>query len=102
MPPHNDYLLLWFECGFFATLAYILFLAANAVFFLTRRNNLIIFNYALSAACLYFMVISVVQNIIMNVTVFPMFLGLIGAGLKLNALAGTTPHAKAELTTASS
>jgi O-antigen ligase len=101
MPPHNDYLLLWFECGFFTTLTYILFLAANAVFFLTRRNNLIIFNYALSAACLYFMVISIVQNIIMNVTVFPMFLGLVGAGLKLNALAEDTPRAKAELTPAS-
>ncbi|MCK9294125.1 MAG: O-antigen ligase family protein [Desulfobulbaceae bacterium] len=99
-PPHNDYLLLWFECGFFTVLTYILFLAANALFFLTRRNNLIIINYGLSAACCYFMVISVVQNIIMNVTVFPMFLGLVGAGLKLNALAGATSHAKVELTPA--
>lgn len=98
MALHNDYLLLWFECGIFTVMAYVLFLAANAIFFLTRRNNLFIINYALSAACLYFMVISFFQNIIMNVTVFPMFLALVGAGLKLNILAGSSAQAGGGLT----
>ncbi len=101
MPPHNDYLLLWFECGFFTVLAYILFLAANTLYFLTRKNNnMILINYSMSAVCLYFMVISIVQNIIMNVTVFPMFLGLVGAGLKLNSLTGKVFPAKATMSPA--
>lgn len=90
---HNDYLLVWFECGIFTVMAYILFLASNTIFFLTRRNNLFIINYALTAACLYFMLISFFQNIIMNVTVFPMFLALVGAGLKLNILADSAVRA---------
>lgn len=90
MAPHNDYLLLWFECGLFSMVAYIIFLATNTIYFLTRRSRLVMVNYALATACLYFMMISFFQNIIMNVTVFPMFLGLVGAGLKLNVLAEAT------------
>jgi O-antigen ligase len=98
MALHNDYLLLWFECGIFTVMAYLLFLASNTLFFLTRRNTLFIVNYALSAACLYFMVISFFQNIIMNVTVFPMFMALVGAGLKLNVLADSSASASGGLT----
>jgi O-antigen ligase len=87
LAPHNDYLLLWFECGFFSMMTYLLFLSANAVYFLTRRNTLVMVNYALVTACFYFMLLSFFQNIIQNVVVFPMFLGLLGAGLKLNILA---------------
>ena len=83
---HNDYLLLWLESGSFALLGYLIFMSRNALYFLRRRESLSITNFAMTVMCIYFPIISITQNILMNVTVFPMYLGLVAAGVKVNNL----------------
>ena len=85
--PHNDYLRLSLECGYFVALLYVIFLINEILFNLRRarlqRNWFI--NMPVFMMVIYFPVISAVQNIVYNVTVFPMMLAIMqsrGSGTK--------------------
>ena len=86
--PHNDYLRLCIEIGIPGALFYISFLFIEIISSLrnlTKKKNWHI-NYPLLICVIYFTVLSTFQNIISNVTVFPMFLGLLGVSHKYNSL----------------
>jgi len=82
--PHNDYVRLSLEAGLPASLCYISFLAAQIIFWLRRVSNLENWriNFPILVAVMYFIIISAVQNVVYNITVFPMMLGLLGVAHK--------------------
>lgn len=87
--PHNDYLRLSVEIGIFGMLFYLFFLVAelvrNVLYVRLKGENWHI-NYPMFIAVIYFTIISFFQNIIYNVSVFPMFMGLLGLAHKHNRL----------------
>lgn len=91
--PHNDYLRMALEAGIPASLLYILFIVIEIFRAFRRRNDTSTWpvNYALLITTVYFLVISAVQNISMNVIIFPMFMGLLAIGHKFDLL--TRPEA---------
>jgi O-antigen ligase len=87
--PHNDYLRLSVEIGIFGMLFYLFFLLAElvrSILNIRRKSENWRINYPMFIAVIYFIIISFFQNIIYNVTVFPMFLGLLGLTHKYNFL----------------
>ncbi|WP_162459185.1 O-antigen ligase family protein [Desulfosarcina ovata] len=86
MAMHNDYLLLFLESGVIALLFYLTFLLRNLLYFIRYRSNIPELNFAVFTCCTYLLIISVVQNILNNVTVFPMYLCIVASGIKLNML----------------
>ena len=86
--PHNDYLLLCLEIGIPGALLYILFLFSELIRSLknvSKTENWNI-NYPFLMVVIYFIILSAVQNIIQNLVVFPMFLGLAGLTHKVNTI----------------
>ena len=85
---HNDYLRLSLELGIPAALLYVYFLFQELLRFikLSSKKESWFINYPMLIAIIYFIIISVFQNIVYNVIVFPMFLGLIGLAHKYNTL----------------
>ena len=86
--PHNDYLRLALETGILSTVCYIFFLIKELIVNIKRtfNNRNWIINYPMLVAIIYFSIISMTQNIIYNVTVFPMMFALIGVARKCNVL----------------
>ncbi len=87
-PPHNDYLRLALEVGIPCSLFYLIFLLRELYFNLMRRlrkENWRV-NYPMLVGIIYFCVISITQNIIYNINIFPMMLALIGLAHKYNVL----------------
>jgi O-antigen ligase len=87
--PHNDYLRLTLEVGLPGALLYIGFLARELVYNVKvsfKEKNWVI-NYPMLACLIYWIILSSVQNLIYSVTIFPMFMTLLGVARKLNALA---------------
>lgn len=88
VPPHSDYLRLALEVGIPCSLFYLIFLLREVYFNLKRRfrkENWFV-NYPMLVGIIYFCVISIAQNILYNVNIFPMMLGLVGLAHKYNVL----------------
>jgi O-antigen ligase len=86
--PHNDYLRLIIEVGIPGALLYIVFICSELIRSLknvSKTENWYI-NYPFLMAIIYFIILSAVQNIIQNLVVFPMFLGLAGLTHKVNKI----------------
>jgi O-antigen ligase len=88
MAPHNDYLRLGIEVGILGLLCYVVFLLLELFrnMRLSQRSTLWRINFPTLAMVVYFIVISLFQNVVYNVTVFPMFMGLLALGHKANDL----------------
>lgn len=87
--PHNDYLRLSVEVGIFGMLFYLFFLLTELIrhiFNIRRKSENWRINYPMFIAVIYFIIISFFQNIIYNVTVFPMFLGLLALTHRYNSI----------------
>ena len=86
--PHNDYVRLLLEVGFPGTILYISFLLrevlTNVKLIFDKTNWFI--NYPMLVAVIYWIMLSTTQNMIYNVTVFPMFMALIAVSRKWNIL----------------
>lgn len=84
--PHNDYLRLALEVGIPCSLFYIFFLMkeffANLKAVFRRENQGI--NFPMMAAIIYFAIITGAQNIISDVSVFPLLFVLIAVSRKWN------------------
>jgi len=87
-PPHNDYIRLALDIGVPGAMIYMLFL-----FFELLRNtkraiskNLWQINYPMFILIIYFVIISMTQNIVYTVINFPMFTAMVGLSLKCNKL----------------
>jgi putative inorganic carbon (hco3(-)) transporter len=89
--PHNDYLRLSVEIGIIGMLFYVFFLGAELWRGLKSSWDEYNWNltYPLLIAVIYFIIISFFQNIIYNVTVFPMFLGLVALVHKSQIIAAS-------------
>lgn len=87
-PPHNDYLRIALESGLPGTLFYIFFLFKELFSHIqrVRTNTFGVIHYASFVLIIYFIILSFFQNIIYNVTVFPMILGLFAISEKLHFL----------------
>ncbi|OAQ19844.1 O-antigen ligase family protein [Thermosulfurimonas dismutans] len=83
--PHNDFLRLFFEMGF-GSIFYILFLIKSLLFFIKNKANNWKTNFLFIVSLFYWLIISIPQNIVNNVVLFPLFMTLIASGLKYNFL----------------
>lgn len=88
MVPHNDYLRLALEAGIPAALLYVWFLLYELVANIRRTSSKKswFINMPMLMAIVYFIVMSFVQNIVYNVAVLPMFVGLMAVSKKWNIL----------------
>ena len=86
--PHNDYLRIFLEVGLPGALLYIVFLFSELIWNLSlisnKRNWYI--NYPMLILIIYWIILSLVQNMIYNVVVFPMFMAMIAVSRKWNLL----------------
>ena len=83
--PHNDFLRLFFEIGF-GVIFYIIFLFRSLFLFLKNKNVDWRLNFVFSVLICYWLIISIPQNIVNNVILFPLFMALIASGFKFNYL----------------
>lgn len=86
--PHNDYLRISLETGIITIPIYIVFLLTEILknFSLVRKKHNWFINFPMLVCCIYFTIISLTQNLISNVIVFPLFMGLIGVSRKWNRI----------------
>jgi len=86
--PHNDYLMLLLEIGFVGALLYILFLCLELFQYLKLRSEqkLWFINFPTLMVIFYWIIISSTQNIIHNVTTFPIFLTIIATAKRWNEI----------------
>jgi len=82
--PHNDYLRISVEAGPFSGLLYTAFLFQQLFSFFARRRDYHSYhlNFPLLIMVIYYIIISLTQNVMQNMVVFPMFLSLLAVGLK--------------------
>ena len=89
MAPHNDYLRLALEIGIPGSLLYIAFL--SSVFLKELKSAMKSGNWEIGFPMLmiisYVIILSAFQNIIFNVTIFPMFMALLALSHKASKLA---------------
>ncbi len=88
LAPHNDYLRLALEIGIPGSFLYFLFL-----FFELFRNIRLALkksywqvNYPILALAIYFLIISMTQNIINNLINFPLFTSLVAVSMRMNSI----------------
>ena len=83
--PHNDYLRLTLEIGIMGTIIFVFFLTKNLFNILKRVGHVNYWkiNYAMLIIITYYIVISLPQNIIDNVILFPLFLSILAGYNKL-------------------
>ncbi|MCU4137980.1 MAG: hypothetical protein MW689_001551 [Thermodesulfobacteria bacterium] len=86
--PHNDYLRLALEIGI-GVIFYIYFLFSVLFLFLKNRYKNWKFNFCFVVLLLYWIIISIPQNIISNVINFPLFMALVACGVKYINLTAT-------------
>ena len=86
--PHNDYLRLTLEIGLPGVFLYVSFLARELWYNLkvSSKEKTWFINYPVLACLIYWIILSGVQNLIYSVTIFPMFMALVGVARKLDAL----------------
>ena len=87
-PPHNDYVRIALETGVFSALLYLLFLLRLFLYFYTRpvSANYWVYNFPMIILTIYFLIISMVQNITSNLILFPAFLIMVAVGIRANRL----------------
>ncbi len=86
--PHNDYLSLALETGFLGVIFYLFFLIkefVNNVKVSFLKENWKI-NYPIFVMFFYWTTLSLTQNMIYNVIVFPIFMTILAAGRKWNKI----------------
>jgi O-antigen ligase len=86
--PHNDYLRLMLEIGVVGMIGYVVFLIWQFGYFCTRNARIYDWtvNFPVLIMLVYIGVLGFLQNIIYNVVIFPMFMGLMAIAHKCNAL----------------
>jgi putative inorganic carbon (hco3(-)) transporter len=86
--PHNDYLRLTLEIGIIGTIIFVFFLIKNFFSILKRVHHINCWkvNYAMLIIMTYYIVISLPQNIIDNVILFPLFLSILAGYNKLYSI----------------
>ena len=86
--PHNDFIRLALETGLLGSIFYFLFLIRISIYFYLRPadRELWKYNFALLMLSVYFLIISMVQNVIYNQINFPAFLILVAVGIKINGM----------------
>jgi O-antigen ligase len=82
--PHNDYIRIWCELGIFALLFYLFFLSKEVFVNFIRSLSPPFYKFPVFACSIYMFVMSITQNIYINVTIFPMAMTLFAAMHKLN------------------
>lgn len=95
--PHNDYLRLAFEAGIPSVAFYLLFIFSEILYHIRlafKGKERWAINFPVMIAVLYFFIISIVQNVIDELTILPMIFVLIGICRKWNAL--TVPRKPVE------
>jgi len=87
-PPHNDYLRIALESGIPGAIFYIIFLVKELFEHIQRVRTTMfgLIHYSSLILIIYFIILSFFQNIIYNVTVFPMILGMFAMSAKLHFL----------------
>lgn len=87
-PPHNDYVRLSLEAGLPVALLYCYFLAREIVYSLrlTRRKENWYINFPYMVLVIYFVIISLTQNIFANVIVSTMFFPVIAVVKKIEKI----------------
>jgi O-antigen ligase len=87
-PPHNDYLRIALESGVPGMLLYIVFLLKELFDHIQRVRTTMfgLVHFSSLILIVYFIILSFFQNIIYNVTVFPMILGIFAISAKLHFL----------------
>lgn len=86
--PHNDYLRLALEIGI-GVIFYVYFLFSVLFLFLKNRYKNWKFNFCFVVLLLYWIIISIPQNIINDVINFPLFMALVACGVKYINLIAT-------------
>ena len=96
--PHNDYLRMALELGIPAAILYFIFLFGQVWFALGRfrQKEYWQINFSLMILSVYFLIISVLQNIFTNQVVFPMFMGLLAIGHRIPQIGNTIENDKIE------
>lgn len=84
--PHNDYLRLVLEIGLPGAFLYVTFLSRElfaSVRLIFDKENWFI-NYPMLACLIYWIILSTTQNLVYNVTIFPMFMMLLAVARRWN------------------
>jgi O-antigen ligase len=86
--PHNDYVRMFVECGIFSLLSYIMFFLSIWYSFLVRSitENKTWLYFPMFTMINYWIIISITQNLISNVSLYPIFISMIAIADKLTYL----------------